>query len=140
MMAAGRELWAALHLLDRQIVDAEGISTAKVDDLEFSTSDDPGGLPVLSGLLCGAAALAGRFSPSLAREVERLRRVFVPVDAPGPARIDMTLVKRIGSDIELTARRQDLEVTRLDRWLARNVLSHLPGSGIKGEEARDEAQ
>jgi hypothetical protein len=130
MTAAARELWAHLHLLDRQIVDVDGISTAKVDDLEFSTPDDPVGLPVLTAVLCGSAALSRRFSRRLAREVELLRRVFVAVEDPGPARIDMSLVKHIGPALEITVGRQELEVTLLDRWLARNVLSFIPGSGI----------
>jgi hypothetical protein len=130
MTAAGREVWAHLHLLDRQIVDVDGISTAKVDDLEFSVPEEPDGLPVLTAVLCGSAALSRRFNRRLAHELELLRRVLVPVEDPGPARIDIALVQHIGPAVELTMRCQELEVTLLDRWLARNVISHIPGSGI----------
>src|SRR5207248_1933534 len=81
-----RSLWAALQLLDRQITDADGMATAKVDDLEFTDPAD-GDLPVLTDLLCGAAALGRRFNRRLGAELERLRRVIVPVEDPGPARI-----------------------------------------------------
>ena len=130
MSAAGRELWARLHLLDRPILDAEGIPSAKVDDLEFSLPEEPDGLPILTAVLCGNAALARRFNRRLAQRLELLRRVFVPVERPGPARIDMSEVKRIGPALHITPRRHELEVATLDRWLARNVLAHLPGSGI----------
>jgi hypothetical protein len=131
MSLAGRKLWATLHLLDREVVDIDGIPTAKVDDLEFSMSDESDGLPILTGVLCGSAALSRRFNRRLAGEVERLRRVFVPVENPGPARIDMAVVKHIGPAVEITLRRDELDVTMLDRWLARNLLSHIPGSRIE---------
>lgn len=49
---------AGLHLLDRQIADAEGALVGKVDDLELTEYDD--GRLEVTGLLLGPAALVPR--------------------------------------------------------------------------------
>ena len=57
-VGAGRQVWAVLELLDRQLVDREGRLVGKVDDVEFELPDDPGGLPRVTALLAGLGALA----------------------------------------------------------------------------------
>lgn len=130
MAESGRSLWAALHLLDRQVVDRDGQLCAKVDDLEFAEASEPGGLPILTHLLCGSAALGRRFNPRLAAELEHLRRVVEPTESPGPARVSAGIVSDIGPAIKVGAARDELPVTFIDHWLARNVLAHIPGSGV----------
>src|SRR5215210_5904753 len=49
---------AVLHLLDRQIVDVDGMLVGKVDDVELV--EDPDGALVPTGLLTGMAALLPR--------------------------------------------------------------------------------
>jgi hypothetical protein len=132
----GRSLWAACHLLDRQVVDRHGVPVAKVDDLELTPSDDADGLPILTDILCGQAALAGRFDRRLGRALEGLRRVIDPTDEPGPARIGFGVVTTIGPEIGLSVDGEELAVTVVDRWLAEHVLSHLPGSGA-GRRSKD---
>jgi hypothetical protein len=129
-MEGGRRRWAARHLLDRQIADADDVATAKVDDLELELS---GELPVVTAILCGQAALAGRFAPRMARLFERLRRVVDPVGEPGPARIPWSAVKDVGTDVRLTSRRDDLEVTAAETWLATHVIGRIPGGSREAE-------
>lgn len=124
-MEGGRTRWAALHLLDRQVIDAELVATAKVDDLDFDTS---GELPVLTDILCGQAALARRFSPRLARVLELLRRVIDVVDEPGPSRIPWSVVKELGSDVRLSVSRHELAVTAVEEWLSAHAIGRIPGS------------
>ncbi|MDQ1712996.1 MAG: hypothetical protein QOE45_2446 [Frankiaceae bacterium] len=133
MAEAGRSLWAALHLLDRQVVDRDGVPCAKVDDLDFVEAEEPGGLPILTDILCGQAALAHRLDRRRSRAVELLRRVIRPVPEPGPARISFGTVTEIGTDVTVSLRRTDLEVSVVEEWLGRHVLSHVPGSGIRRE-------
>jgi hypothetical protein len=145
----GRSLFASLHLLDRQIVDRDGLPLAKVDDLLFSDphdhddpddsdgpgplpddTDDPGALPELTALLVGQAALAARFHPGLARTFEHLRRTVDPVPEPGPASVPVTAVTDIGPEISVNLRAEDAAVSRFERWLTQHVLAHIPGSGV----------
>lgn len=131
---AERELWAMLHLMDRQLIDRDGVSAGKIDDLVFSEPAGADQLPVLTDILTGVAALGRRlFGVAIGAELQRARCIATG-DAqppPEPARIPMAAVRKIGSHIDLNVARDDLDVTRLDRWLARAVLSHVPGSGIE---------
>jgi len=134
MARAGRSLWVALHLLDRQVVDCNAIATAKIDDVAFIVPDD-GGLPVLAAILTGHAALAHRFNRRWARAFEMLRRVIEPTPEPGPDAISWSYVKGIATEIDLTVSRHDLAATAADHWLTEHVLAHIPGSGINsGDE------
>jgi hypothetical protein len=126
-----RNLWAALHLLDRQLADRDGISAGRVDDLLFREPDDDEDLPVLTHLLTGMAALAERFgSGGVAAQFELLRRVEDPTPSPGPAAIDMADVREIGPAIHLGLSRDQVPNGAVDRWLARTILVHIPGSGV----------
>ena len=60
-MDGGRVLDAGLHLLDRQLVDANGQLAGKVDDLELTPSEDGQALYV-TAILSGAGALAARLA------------------------------------------------------------------------------
>lgn len=93
----GDELDLALHLLDRQVQDAEGALVGKVDDVELTRSDD--GALVVSGLLLGVNALL----PRLWRRAHELWVAAAP-QRPGqhvPDRIDLTLVDRLDSGVRL---------------------------------------
>lgn len=54
---------AVLHLLDRQVVDSEGLMVCKVDDVELTEHAD--GVLAITGLLTGAPALIGRLGGRL---------------------------------------------------------------------------
>lgn len=133
MTTPGRSLWAALNLLDRQVQDTNGVSCAKVDDLEFTASQEPDGLPILTSIICGQAGLAYRFSHRISRHLEHARRVMDPRVDPGPARISMGVVKRVATDIELTIDRRELPVSTWERWLSNHIVAHIPGSRV-GED------
>jgi hypothetical protein len=135
MTEPGRSLWAVLHLLDRQIVDRDGVPVAKVDDLEFAEPAEAGDLPILTDILCGQAALARRFNRRLGRGVELLRRVLDPTDEPGPARISFGVVIDIGPQLTIALERDQVAVTTVDRWLAREIVARIPGSGADRNES-----
>jgi hypothetical protein len=95
------ELDLVLHLLDRQVQDAEGALVGKVDDVELTHSDD-GGL-LVTGLLLGANALL----PRLWRRGHELWVATAP-QRPGqhvPDRIDLALVERLDSGVRLRTKR-----------------------------------
>jgi hypothetical protein len=127
MTNPGRSLWAAFHLLDRQILDRHGVSIGRIDDLELTPSDEPDGLPVLSAILCGQAALARRFDRRLGRSVEHLRRVVDPMEDPGPGRISFGVVTRITPQVTVDIDRGDTPTAAVERWLSREVIARIPG-------------
>ncbi len=125
---AGRVLEAGLHLLDRQLVDRDGRLAGKVDDLEL-TVPDGGGPPLVTAILAGPGALSrrvgGRFGAWLEAVANRLR----DGDARRPARVAFGVVKRIGSAVELSVPRAELETYRLEAWTRDHLIGRLPGAG-----------
>lgn len=95
------ELDLVLHLLDRQVQDAEGALVGKVDDVELTRAED--GSLVVTGLLLGANALL----PRLWRRGHDLYVAAAP-QRPGqhvPDRIDLALVDRLDSGVRLSTTR-----------------------------------
>jgi hypothetical protein len=125
---AGRALDAALQLLDRQLVDRDGRLAGKVDDLEL-TFPEGGGPPVVTAILAGPGALSrrlgGRFGAWLEGVANRLR----DGDDRQPARVSFALVAEIGSAIELSVAKAELETERLEAWTRDHLIGKLPGAG-----------
>ena len=123
---AGRVLEAGLHLLDRQLVDSEGRLAGKVDDLEL-TLPEGGGPPLVTAILAGPGALSrrvgGRLGAWLEAVANRLR------GDTRPARVPFTVVKEIGSAIDLHVARAELETDRLEAWTRDHLIGKLPGAG-----------
>ncbi|SFC84186.1 PRC-barrel domain-containing protein [Nocardioides terrae] len=88
---------AALHLLDRQIVDSEGLLVAKVDDVALTPDLE------VAGLLVGTAALlprlGGRLGPRLLDLWERLAPA--EADRGTPRFIPIRAVVDVGSAVTL---------------------------------------
>jgi sporulation protein YlmC with PRC-barrel domain len=104
----------ALHFLDRQVLDSEGMNVCNVDDLEITDAGDRE-LSV-TGLLVGPAALVPRFSGRLGGWLEEMW-VRLGVQYAGrelPLRIGLDLVEHVGSDVRLRVPREGL----LDRQSA----------------------
>jgi sporulation protein YlmC with PRC-barrel domain len=124
---AGRVLDAGLHLLDRQLVDKDGRLAGKVDDLEL-TFPEGGGPPQVTAILAGPGALSrrlgGRFGAWLEAVTNRLR----DGDDDHPARIPFAVVKQIGSAIDLSVAKAELETDRLEAWTRDRIIGKLPGA------------
>ena len=127
---------AALHLLDRQVIDADGRMVCNVDDLEV-TDDGTGSLAV-TGLLTGGAALFPRFSGLagawLTRTWHRLGYEYAGRDVP--RWLPLGLVSGLGSAIELRVGGEGL----LDRQpppapgnVSRRI-SHLLGMTVRSRD------
>src|SRR4051812_9596316 len=98
---------AVLHLLDRQVVDADGLMVCKVDDVELTLFDD--GVPGVTALLAGPAALVprygdGRLGRLLHDYWRRLGRT--EADRDDPYRVDLELVYHLDSAVHLKVGRE----------------------------------
>jgi hypothetical protein len=122
----GRHLYAALQLLDRQILDTDSMMAGKVDDLEFERPSDAD--PYVTSILSGPGALGPRLSGRLGRWFAGVHRRLHPDPEPGPARISFGVVKRISNHVELTVRREDLENQELEVWVHDHVIARIPGA------------
>lgn len=114
----GRGLDARLHLLDRQMIDPDGVPVSTVDDVELSgvklgepiDHDSP---PTVTSILVGAAVLPRIFGG----RVPRSRRDAIPWDR----------VARLGTVLELRDHADDLDATWLERWVRDRIVARIPG-------------
>jgi len=99
---------ARLHLLSRQVLDADGEPVTTVDDLELVASDDG------------------------SRGVDDGPRDVVPGE---PAEVGAILTERVrwshvghvGTVVELTVRADDLDLHWPEEWLREHVVGRIPG-------------
>jgi sporulation protein YlmC with PRC-barrel domain len=116
---AGRLLDAQLHLLDRQVMDNDGVPVTTVDDLELSGPALDVGLapgtpaPVLTALLTGpvlGTRIFGGRPPS-----SRLIRI------PWEDVADVGVVVRLGVNGE------NLDAGWVERWIRDKIIARIPG-------------
>jgi hypothetical protein len=125
-----RELLAGLHLIDHQILDCDGWIAGKVDDVELELADErePGaGPPVVTAILSGAGALAGRLQGRLGRWLESVDARLSSENTP--SRIPFELVTKLDSHVTVGVGRDDLETNRGERWACDTIVRHIPGAG-----------
>jgi hypothetical protein len=121
----GRRYDAALHLLDRQIVDPDGRLVAKVDDLEVVERDD--GRLQIATILIGPGALGPRFGGRFGDWVLAVWARLHPSEHPAPGRIPMADVIRVDSAVHVGRGRDQLIDDRLETWARVHVVERLPG-------------
>jgi hypothetical protein len=121
----GRQYDAALHLLDRQIIDADDLLVAKVDDLELTERAD--GRWAVTAILVGPGALGPRMHGRLGEWVGAVWRRLHPDRDPAPGRIPISAVIDIDSSVTVTGHREDVGVDGLEKWVRTHVVDRLPG-------------
>jgi sporulation protein YlmC with PRC-barrel domain len=115
-------LLIGFDLLDRQIVDRDGVPVGKVDDVELS---DDG--RYVTALLTGQRALGGRFGGVLGTLVTSVA-TRLDVDRAGPRRLGFDLVAKVDSAVHLSIRRELLSPPALEAWLDKHLISRIPGA------------
>ena len=119
-------LLIAFELLDRQIVDRDGVPVGKVDDVELS---DDG--RYVTALLTGQRALGARFGGRLGRWITDTA-TRLDIDRLGPRRIEYAVVARLDSAVHLSVRRELLSPPALEAWLDEHVIARIPGASDAG--------
>jgi hypothetical protein len=114
----GRGIDAQLHVLDRQMLDRDGVPVSTVDDVEITGIEvgvpvDHSAPPTVSALLVGAAVLPRIFGGHMPRSRWD--------------RIPWHDVLRLGTVIELGVHADDLDATWLERWFRDVIVARIPG-------------
>ncbi|MCU1365106.1 MAG: hypothetical protein JWN39_745, partial [Ilumatobacteraceae bacterium] len=119
-MTDARVLHATLDLLDRQLLDRDGILCGNVDDLEIDRDETTGEVYV-TALLTGPGILAYRLGARrFGRWTQRANRRIHDDDAPGVledrTRIPIELAQQIGPSISVALDAKDLAAHDAERW------------------------
>jgi len=116
----------ALDLLDRQLLDVDGLMLGKVDDVELTQTDD--GLAV-TALLTGQVALFHRLGGSLGNDLANKYMLLRPSESNRgrPWRLPIQEVDRLDSAVHLRVHRDEsairgIETFRLGTLTGMNVL------------------
>lgn len=119
---------AAQRLLDLHIVDANGQTVGKVDDLELAEAEH-GGAPYVSAVLCGPLAFGPRLGGRLGLWWTTIAARMRPEENPEPVRIDFGLLDVEATQLRASVPEPDLLGTRrLETWLREHLIGRLPGS------------
>lgn len=115
---AGRVMDAGLKLLDRQILDPDGVPVTTVDDLELTTPDDlahldPDKPPVVQALLTGPILMTRIFGGRLPDS--RFLRI------PWKVVADVETVVKVGVAAD------SLDASWTERWVRDHVIARIPG-------------
>ena len=124
---------AVLHLLDRQVVDAHELLVCKVDDVELTVFED--GVLGVTGLLSGPAARVPRYGDDgFGQRLHDFWRLLgtPQADRDDPYRIDLQLVERLGSGVELGVGKDGVLVRQGQRGHLLNELLQMPVQDLAG--------
>ena len=130
---AGRRYDAALHLLDRQLIDPAGRLVAKIDDLEVAEVE--GGRLALTAVLTGPGALGPRMHGRPGEWMVAVWARLHPSEQPRPGRIATADIVHVDSAVHLGRHRADLSVDGLERWVRRHVVERLPAAPASDPDA-----
>ena len=116
---AGRILDAQVHLMDRQVLDHDGVPVTTVDDLEVSGPDldaeiPPGTTaPVITALLTGAVLGTRIFGgrPPSSRLI----------------RLPWKDVAEVGVVLRLGIKGEPLDASWVERWVRDKIIARIPG-------------
>jgi hypothetical protein len=115
-------------LLDRELIDCNGMPAGRVDDLELS-DPAPGEPPVLTALLCGSTAFGPRLGGRPGTWWQAIGRRLRPVTDSYPNRIDAGLLDHVDRlEITLLAAREHLDSYRFRQWTEEKIIGRIPGS------------
>jgi hypothetical protein len=115
----GRVLDAHLHVLDRQVLDRDGVPVTTADDLELEGIEvgrpiEPGApAPFVSAILTGpdlATRIFGGRPPVS-------RRIVIP----------WRLVTDVGTTIRIGVSGDSLDATWVERWVSDHIIGRIPG-------------
>jgi hypothetical protein len=116
---AGRVLDAQLHLLDRQVLDADGVPVTTADDIEIEGLEP--GVPILPGTAAPSltALLTG---PVLGTRIFGGRPPSSRL-----IRIPWKDVADVGVVISLGVRGDGLAADWVERWIRDKIIARIPG-------------
>jgi sporulation protein YlmC with PRC-barrel domain len=112
-------------ILDKQVLDRDGIRMGKVDGVVIRLAED--GRPRLAAIEFGPVVLAYRIGPRTGGWMSRLCRRLGGARHGEPYRIPWEKVTDLGIDLEVDVSIEDTPQYERQEWLRRHLLRWIPG-------------
>jgi sporulation protein YlmC with PRC-barrel domain len=119
-------LFIGFDLLDRQIIDRDGLPVGNVDDVELDVAAD--GTLRIAALQVGQQAWGRRLGGALGSAVTGVAVRLQRRQPPGPLRIPYDLVDHLNAAVTLRVSRDMLAEPELEAWLREHLIGHIPGA------------
>jgi hypothetical protein len=113
-------------VLDNQLVDREGRKMGKVDGIVVVLRESEP--PRLACIETGGTTLAHRLHTRLGKWAEKVGRKW-GVRRGLPFRIAWKDVRDVGIEVEVNLEANETPVMDWEKWLNKNVIGRIPGSG-----------
>ncbi len=120
---------ALQQLLDRQLVDRDGLLVGKVDDVELEELED--GRLVVSALLLGGGALGPRLGGGWGSVVVRVWARLTGRSPQDAHRIGFEQVASVDTAVRLGVGKDSLDLGALEDWVRTRIIDALPGAGTE---------
>ena len=125
------QIFAMRNIMDNQLETSDDIEIGRVADIEGEWRSD--GKLILTSLITGPEALAGRFSA-------RLRSLFhFFLRGRCEHCIPITEIDDFQPTLRLHGKATDYAVGQSDRWIANHIFRWIPGSGWRKWYAQQQA-
>ncbi|NYJ10871.1 hypothetical protein GGI64_001918 [Rhizobium leguminosarum] len=116
-----------LHdVLDKQLVDRDGVKMGKVDGIVAELRQD--GPPRVVAIEVGAIAMAGRLGHRPQRWITWFATKLGGDRHSKPHRVAWSAVHGIGIDVQLNAAVKDTAIFDWQDWLRERVVGKIPGA------------
>ena len=118
------EMHLVRDLLDKQLVDREGLRMGKVDGVVIHPRR--GRPPRVAAIESGAAVLGARIHPAIGRRIERL---LARLTGRGeePVRVPLEKILHRGLQIQVDVDARRTSALAVERWIAERIIGRIPG-------------
>jgi len=113
-------------VLDKQLVDRNGVKMGKVDGIVAELRRD--GPPRVTAIEVGSIVMARRFGQRPQRWMTWLASKLGGARYSRPHRVPWNAVRDVGLDVELSLDVRDTAIFDWQHWLRDKVISKIPGA------------
>ena len=132
MAAQSRKLRLIRDVLDKLLVDRDGVSLGRVDGIVLiigGKDSRPRVAQIETGLATLARRLSGRFARELHWLVRKLRLRW-----RRPVRTPWSKIESLGRELKLDISADNSRLLEREHWLRDHVVRRIPGNGMKSRK------
>src|ERR1043166_7485159 len=132
MVAQSRKLRLIRDVLDKLLVDRDGVPLGRVDGIVLIIGGE-NSCPRVAQIESGIATLARRLNARFARALHRIVNK-IGFGWRRPIRIAWSEIESLGKEVKLDVRAESSRLLERERWVRDHVIRRIPGQGMKNHK------